>query len=96
MVPSKILQTDSAGFSLSFGNNERHLIVILAANATARGLVLAVSSASDGGITVAEIYKGTTVTYDISANNRITVTQNTSTRSTIADFALAGSYVSLV
>lgn len=94
-MPSKIVQTDNASFTLSLGSNERHLIVILAANATSRALVLAVSTASDGAITVAEIYKGSTVNYNISVANKITVTQNTSTRSTVADFALAGSYVSI-
>lgn len=95
MVPSKIVQTDNASFTLSLGSSERHLIVILAANATSRALVLGVSTASDGAITVAEIYKGSTVNYNISVANKITVTQNTSTRSTVADFALTGSYVSI-
>lgn len=95
MVPSKILQTDNASFTLSIGNTERHFLVIMAANAAARALVLGVSTASDGTITVAEIFKGSTVTYNYSTAGKITVTQNTTTRSTIADFALTGSYISI-
>lgn len=94
MVPSKLMSTDSASFEISIANNGRHLLVITATNATSRSLVLVVSTSSTGGVNVAELYKGGTVSYTTD-NNKITVTQNTSTASIVADFKMAGSFVSI-
>ena len=93
-VPSKLMQTDSASFDITIPSNSRHLIVLTAVNASARALVLVVSSSSTGGINVCEVAKGTTVTYT-TADNKVTVTQNTATNSQIADFKLGGNFVSV-
>ena len=93
-VPSKLLSIESASYDITIGNNGRHLIVIGAANAASRALILFVSVAANGDITICEIKKGSSVSYT-TATNKITVTQNTSTTNMIADFKLAGSFISV-
>lgn len=95
MVPTGTNYDDRATFTMNFANNERHLIVVVAANATTRTLAIVVSTSSSGSVNVAELYKGSTVTYDASVNNKITVTQNTETRSIIADFVLNGDFLTV-
>ena len=93
-VPSKLLSIESASYDISIGNNGRHLIVIGAANAAARVLVLFVSVSASGDVTVAQVFKGSGVSYT-TGTNKVTVTQNTSTSNVIADFKLNGSFISV-
>lgn len=95
MVRSKVQYDDRAAFTLNLASNERHMLVITATNSTTRTLILVVSTSSGGVINAAEIYKGSTVTYDVSATNKISVTQNTETRSMIVDFAISGEFVTI-
>lgn len=93
-VPSKLLSVESASYDISIGNNGRHLLAIGAANAASRVLVLFVSVSATGDVTVAQVFKGSSVSYT-TGTNKITVTQNTSTANVIADLKLNGSFVSV-
>ena len=93
-VKNKSYTIDGSSFEMNFANNDRHIIMISAANATLRSALLFVSCSGNGSMQIGEAYTGTSTTVT-AVKNKITVTYDASTRTRIIDFMLFGDFITV-
>lgn len=90
-VQSRITRSDTQATTITVTNNSRHFMIISGTNAPSRTAVLMIASANNGGITIAEIYKGSNITVS-TGTNLVTITKDTETATFFADFAMNGEF----
>lgn len=79
-------------FTISFSNNDRHLIILSGANAETRSALFFVGCNSTGVMSVQTIYLGSDFTLSTAVNNQITITRSSGALAFV-DFALNGKVI---